>query len=131
MYVGVSSSFLIFLITQIIARTSSHIVGRSYRSRSRLPSTAIFLCSSLLYFRHLPHLGKESSLFVPSFLFFSSPHPCGTLPTPVGGNNYFIGVSSRFFERLKHFLFVSIFLYLYYSRKKSFVKGFLKKNLKK
>ena len=39
------------------------------------------------------------------------------------------GFLRLFFESFKHFLFVSFFLYLYYSRYFSFVKGFLKKSL--
>ena len=71
-YVGVPSSESIFCnFTQIIALTSSHFVGRFYRSAVTLSeySTLLFGCA-WLPFRQSPHLGKESSLFVPSFPFF-------------------------------------------------------------
>ena len=74
-------------------------------------------------------LGKESSLFVPSLPFISSPCPDGTLPQPLRRS---LIVHWRFsiviFERLKHFLCFPFSLYFYYSTNFSFVKRFWKKN---
>jgi len=55
------------------------------------------------------------------------PIPVAFLPTLSAIPYLCIGFSSLFFfERFEHFLFVSFFLYLYYSTNFLFVKGFLK-----
>ena len=36
-----------------------------------------------IFIRFVPHYGKESSLFLPSFYFFSLPHPCCSVSTPL------------------------------------------------
>lgn len=112
-YVGVPSSVSIFCnFTQIIVLTSSHFVGRFYRSAVTLSeySTLLFGCA-WLPFRQSPHFGKESSLFVPSFPFFRSPRPCGTLPTPSASNLVVHRTVLSLFtsEITKHFLLVSFF----------------------
>ncbi len=80
------------------------------------------LVSSSLGFRL--NMGRNHRFLYPPF-FFSLPYPYGCPPTPV--DLYFIFASVvPLFESLKHFLFRSFTLYLYYSRYFSFVKGFLK-----
>ena len=79
------------------------------------------------FFRLSPRRGKESSLFVPSFLFFpfavSLRHFADSFGSPLSVHRC---VPHIFYESLKHFLFRFFFLYLYYSTKKRFVKCFLK-----
>ena len=112
-----------------------HLFPASLVSRSRVSNTLGFFPSrvftlALGYFIRLSPLnGKESSLFVPSFLDLL-PCPYGTLPTPLSfGCVLFVHRFILFYEKLKHFLSISFSLYLYYSRNFPLVKGFLKKSL--
>ena len=103
----------------------------------------LFKCFPSLFrqfFKCLPHYGKESSLFVPSFPFLRrlpiSAFPLCRIPTTAcrfsSATPYlFIGVFSVYFWKKQTF-FVSFFLlYLYYSRKLPFVNRFFKNFLLK
>ena len=84
-------------------------------SVSSLPRFSLFI--RLPPFRLSPHCGKESSLFVPSFRGFFRRVPA-TLCRLLSAMLYVcIGFYSCFFVHFKHFLFVSFFLYLYYTTK--------------
>ena len=116
------------------------ILSRLYRpTAAPFGYAQAFAFSSLSGFRFItgssPLRVQESSLFVPSFRLFLSPYPYGPLPTPVGSPlSVHRCILNDLFERLKHFLFRSFFLYFYYSTNFSFVKCFLKifsKKLKK
>ena len=83
--------------------------------------------STVFRFRLSPLRGKESSLFVPSFLGFfaaSLRHFADTRRLRFMCASVFSFF--YFFESFKHFLLVSFSLCLYYSINFPFVKGFLK-----
>ena len=140
MYVGVSPSFSVFIeVTTIIVVyllftyfpfLSFH--GHAFRVRSKLS-----LQLSRVSLRRFSVTFQASASFregiialytLLSFIFL--PYPYGALPNSLFSSLVWLCFMSSsvhpLFVKLKHFLCVSFFLYLYYSRNFPFVKRFLK-----